>query len=59
MVRAMRPESMSEAQRAAVVAVPVPHPPKDGISARARQIAARGLMTAEQAQAGLDRGWLS
>ena len=58
MVRAMKPEGMSEAQVAAVRAVPVPHAPVSRISARARQIAAQGLMSAEQAQAGLDKGWL-
>lgn len=58
MVRAQKAEGMSPARLGAVQAAPVPHPPVTKVTARARQIAAQGLMTAEQAQAGLDRGWL-
>lgn len=58
MVAAQRPEGMSPARLAAMQAVPVPHAPVTPITPRARQIAAQGLMSAEQAQAGLDKGWL-
>lgn len=57
-VRAQAGESASPATVAAVRAVPVPHPPVSRISARARQIAACGVLSVEQAQAGLDKGWL-
>lgn len=35
-----------------------PRPPASGITPRARVIAAQTGVTAEQAQRGLDRGWL-